>query len=162
MTRSIVTVVIVAMTATASLAANGSLASQAPLHCAALTNAVKSRLAGANASFLRSYDHGQDETQLPAGLASSAFVYDNALAVIALTACGDLTSATVIGNALSLAVRKTAPLTMAAFATPIGRGPSLRKPHCRGGGTANKIFGPKTRLRTAPQQATSRGRPWRC
>jgi hypothetical protein len=94
------------MTATASLAANGSLASQAPLHCAALTHAVKSRLADANASFLRSYDQGQDETHLPAGLASSAFVYDNALAVIALTACGDLTSAAVIGNALSFAVRK--------------------------------------------------------
>ncbi len=40
---------------------------------------------------------------MPAGLASTAFVYDNALAVIALVACGDVTSATTIGNALSLA-----------------------------------------------------------
>lgn len=106
MMRSIVTILIVAMTTTASLAANGSPVSQKTHHCAALTHAVRSQLADSDASFVRSYDHGQDESQLPAGLASSAFVYDNALAVIALTACGELTYATVIGKAMSLAVRK--------------------------------------------------------
>ena len=106
MTRSILTILIVAMTMAATLAANSTAESQRAHHCAALTNAVKSQLTGSNASFVRSYDHGQDENRLPAGLASSAFVYDNALAAIALTACGDLTHATVIGNALSLAVRK--------------------------------------------------------
>ena len=106
MMRSIVAILVVAMTTTASLAANGSPDSQTTHHCAALTHAVRSQLAESSASFVRSYDPGQDESQLPASLASSAFVYDNALAVIALTACGDLTHATVIGNALSLAVRK--------------------------------------------------------
>jgi hypothetical protein len=106
MKRSIVAILVTAMTSTASLAANGNSESQEAHHCAALTHAVGPQLAGLNAAFVRSYDPGPDESQLPAGLASSAFVYDNALAVIALTACGDLGQATVIGNALSLAVRK--------------------------------------------------------
>jgi hypothetical protein len=107
MTRSILAILIVATTmAAAARAANSASQSQKAHHCAALTNAVKAQLTGSNASFVRSYDHGQDENQLPAGLASSAFVYDNALATIALTACGDLSQAIVIGNALSRAVRK--------------------------------------------------------
>jgi len=97
---------VVAMTTTGVLAANIGLESQKADHCTALADAVTSQLAGSHATFVRSYEHGKDESQLPAGLASSAFVYDNALAVIALTACGNVTHATVIGNALSLAVRK--------------------------------------------------------
>jgi hypothetical protein len=106
MMRSIVTILVAAMTTNAALAANSRPESEKAHHCAALTGAVRSQLAGSSAAFVRSYDPGQDESQLPAGLASSAFVYDNALTVIALTACGDLAHAAVIGNALSLAVRK--------------------------------------------------------
>lgn len=80
-------------------------AQSAKPYCAALANAVRSQAAGANASFVRSYEAGEGDSGLPAGLASSAFVYDNALAAIALVACGDAPSATVIGNALRFAVR---------------------------------------------------------
>jgi hypothetical protein len=91
MKRSIVTILCIA-TMSSSMAASGPELQKAR-YCASLTKAV----------FVRSYEHGADESALPAGLASSAFVYDNALAVIALVACGDATSATTIGNALSLA-----------------------------------------------------------
>ena len=86
-------------------AANSGLESQRARHCAALANAVTSQVAGSKASFVRSYEHGEDESRLPAGLASSAFVYDNALAVIALVACRNFSSATMVGNALSFAAR---------------------------------------------------------
>jgi hypothetical protein len=99
-------ILMVITTMAATRAANDTSLSQKAHHCAALANAVRGQLTGSNASFVRSYDRGQDEDQLPAGLASSAFVYDNALAAIALTACGDLNHAIVIGNALSRAVRK--------------------------------------------------------
>src|SRR3984893_8772386 len=90
---------------TGSVAASGATESEQARYCAPLADAVTSQAAGAKAVFVRSYEHGEKEGRLPAGLASSAFVYDNALAVIALVACGDVTSATTIGNALSPAVR---------------------------------------------------------
>jgi hypothetical protein len=102
MKRSVVATICFAMM-TPSMAANNALEAQRASHCAALANAVTSQAAGAKAAFVRSYEHGEDEGSLPAGLASTAFVYDNALAAIALVACGDVTSATTIGNALSLA-----------------------------------------------------------
>lgn len=58
-----------------------------------------------SAVFVRSYEPGEHERQLPLGLATTAFVYDNALTAIALIACGDMTNARRIGNALSLASR---------------------------------------------------------
>src|SRR3979409_2704456 len=102
MKRSVVTIFCIA-TMTGSMAANPSPESQRGHYCAPLADAVTSQAAGAKAVCCVSYEHGEDESRLPAGLASSAFVYDNALAVIALVACGDVTSATTIGNALSLA-----------------------------------------------------------
>jgi len=104
MKRSLVTIFCIA-TMTSSVAASSGPESQGARYCAPLADAVTSQAAGAKAVFVRSYEHGEDETRLPAGLASSAFVYDNALAVIALVACGNVTGATTIGNALSLAVR---------------------------------------------------------
>ena len=104
MKRSVVTIFCI-VTMTGSMAANSGPESQRTRYCAPLADAVTSQAAGAKAVFVRSYEHGEDETRLPAGLASSAFVYDNALAVIALVACGNVTGATTIGNALSLAVR---------------------------------------------------------
>jgi hypothetical protein len=105
MKRSVVTIFCIA-TMTSSLAASNGPDFRWARYCAPLADAVTSQAAGAKAAFVRSYQHGQDEGSLPAGLASTAFVYDNALAVIALVACGNVTTATTIGNALSLAVRK--------------------------------------------------------
>src|ERR1700720_2642142 len=102
MKRSVVTLICIAAM-TSSVAANASPDSQRARYCAPLANAVASQAAGSEAAFVRSYEHADDESRLPAGLASSAFVYDNALAVIALVACGNVSSATIIGNALSLA-----------------------------------------------------------
>jgi hypothetical protein len=103
MKRSLVTLICIAAM-TSSVASHASSDSRAR-YCAPLAKAVASQAAGSGAAFVRSYDHGEDESRLPAGLASTAFVYDNALAVIALVACGDATNATIIGNALSLAAR---------------------------------------------------------
>lgn len=88
-----------------SAAANDPPDNSSAPYCKALGNAVASQAGGSKAAFVRSYEHGPDEGSLPAGLASTAFVYDNALAVIALIACGDPASATIVGNALSMAVR---------------------------------------------------------
>ncbi|MHC2251580.1 hypothetical protein ACVILK_001272 [Bradyrhizobium embrapense] len=74
--------------------------------CAGLKRAVAPRASAADAVFIRSYDPGTDEAALPAGLATTAFVYDNALVAIALIACGNVSDARPIGNALSRAVGK--------------------------------------------------------
>jgi len=126
MKRSVVTIFCIA-TMTSAMAANSGPETDGARYCAPLANAVTSQAAGAKAVFVRSYEHGQDESRLPAGLASSAFVYDNALAAIALVACGNVTSATTIGNALSLAVRTDRTFTdgrvrNAYRAGPVGEG----------------------------------------
>jgi hypothetical protein len=126
MKRSLVTIFCIA-TMTSSVAASGAPDSQRARYCAPLADAVTAQAAGANAAFVHSYEHGEDESRLPAGLASSAFVYDNALAVIALVACGNLSSATTIGNALSLAARndrtfKDGRVRNAYRAGPVGEG----------------------------------------
>ncbi|MEH2531322.1 hypothetical protein V1277_002298 [Bradyrhizobium sp. AZCC 1588] len=74
--------------------------------CAGLNKAVAPLTGEADAVFIRSYEPGADEANLPAGIATTAFVYDNALAVIALIACGNVPDAKPIGNALSRAARK--------------------------------------------------------
>lgn len=96
--------------------------------CAALATVVTSQAAGARAAFIRSYEPGEGETGLPAGLATTAFVYDNALAAIALVACGKVSQAIVIGNALSRAVREDRTFTdgrvrNAYRAGPLNEGP---------------------------------------
>src|SRR5258705_1306958 len=103
MKRSVFSLVCIAAI-TGSVTAHASTNSRAR-YCAPLANAVASQAAGSEAAFVRSYEHADDESRLPAGLASTAFVYDNALTAVALVACGDVNSATIIGNALSLAAR---------------------------------------------------------
>jgi hypothetical protein len=127
MKRSVVTLICIA-TMTSSVTANASPDSQRARYCAPLANAVASQAAGSKAAFVRSYEHADDESRLPAGLASTAFVYDNALAAIALVACGDVNSATVIGNALSLAARndrtfRDGRVRNAYRPGPVGKGP---------------------------------------
>jgi|SRR4051794_39815408 len=90
----------------ASFPANAAVISQPGSSCAALVNAFASQPHDRSV-FLRSYQPADDETQLPAPLASSAFTYDNALAVIALVACGQPKYATLIGNALSFAAQRS-------------------------------------------------------
>lgn len=98
------------------------------MFCTDLEKAVAPHLHGADAIFIRSYDPGADETELPPGIATSAFVYDNALAAIALVACGDVPSAKLIGNALSRAALNDRTfddgrIRNAYRAGPLGAGP---------------------------------------
>lgn len=69
--------------------------------CAALASAVDA-VGGMKAGpvFLVSYRPGPDQQELPPALRQSAFTYDNALAAIALTACGAREPARRIGDAL--------------------------------------------------------------
>jgi hypothetical protein len=127
MKRFVVSIFCLAMMNSA-MAENGAPEFQRARYCVPLVHAVTSQAAGAKAVFVRSYEHGENESRLPAGLASTAFVYDNALAAIALVACGNVTSATTIGNALSLAVRNDRTFTdgrvrNAYRAGPVGEGP---------------------------------------
>jgi hypothetical protein len=89
-----------------SPAAAGQKVQTASTFCAGLKKAVAPHTSGADAVFIRSYEPSTHEATLPAGLATTAFVYDNALAAIALIACGNVSDARPIGNALSRAVRK--------------------------------------------------------
>jgi hypothetical protein len=74
----------------------GDVASRA---CSALSSRVAA-ISGDDPVFLRSYDAGSGEGPNPEPALNAAFTYDNALAVIALRACGDLDSARRIGSAL--------------------------------------------------------------
>lgn len=127
MKRSLVAILCIA-TMTGSVAASSVPDSQLARYCAPLASAVASQAAGSGAAFVRSYEHADDESRLPAGLASTAFVYDNALAVIALVACGDVASATTLGNALSLATRNDRTFSDGRVRNayrpgPVGKGP---------------------------------------
>lgn len=88
--------------------------------CAALKSRVDA-VPGERPLFLRSYDgaQGSGEPQEPA-LKTAAFVYDEALAVIAMTACGALPQASRVGEALRLAATTDTRLRNAYRAGPIG------------------------------------------
>jgi uncharacterized protein YyaL (SSP411 family) len=99
----------IAMALCAAIMGSSSAASRegqmATTFCDGLNKAVTPLIGAADAIFIRSYEPGTDEEVLPAGIATTAFVYDNALAVIALIACGNVSKARPIGNALSEAAR---------------------------------------------------------
>jgi hypothetical protein len=78
--------------------------SLAPELCAGLSRAADAD-GEQPARFVASYRPDEGEAKLPPALAQSAFTYDNALAAIALVACGDVARASRIANALSLASR---------------------------------------------------------
>lgn len=97
-------------------------------YCTGLSRAVAPQLRGSEPVFIRSYEPGKDEDHLPRGLATTAFVYDNALAAIALVACGNLPEARLIGDALSKAARTDRTfhdgrIRNAYRAGPVGKGP---------------------------------------
>jgi hypothetical protein len=113
---------------TSGSAAIGDPAIRDNSYCAGLSRAVASQTRGSEPVFIRSYEAGQDEDHLPPGLATTAFVYDNAVAAIALVACGNLPAARMIGDALSNAVRTDRTfhdgrIRNAYRAGPVGKGP---------------------------------------
>ncbi len=75
------------------------IADPAAVLCRALSTSVRDADLG-SAGFLASYRPGPDEADLPGPLANAAFVYDNALATIALLGCGDEASAGTLGRAI--------------------------------------------------------------
>src|SRR3954471_13195724 len=67
--------------------------------CSALSSRVAA-ISGDGPVFLRSYDSGSGDGPNPEPALNAAFTYDNALAAIALRACGDLIGAKRIADAL--------------------------------------------------------------
>lgn len=72
--------------------------------CHSLSEAVDTT--GTGPIFVSSYRPGPHEIELPAPLKSSAFTYDNAVAAIALIACGEVGRARRIGDALLAALAR--------------------------------------------------------
>ena len=109
MTGRVVIPVVLAMMMPSDCGARTSPAEAASAHCAGLARAVDSAPAGSGSAdrpaFVASYRPGSGEQALPRELATSAFVYDNALAAIALVACGEVTRARRIGDAMMIAFR---------------------------------------------------------
>ncbi|CAL76955.1 conserved hypothetical protein; putative signal peptide [Bradyrhizobium sp. ORS 278] len=98
--------------------------------CPGLIKAVAPKLAEREAVFIRSYEPAAGEGELPLGLSTTAFVYDNALAAIALVACGQVDQARIIGKALMQAATydrtfDDGRLRNAYRAGPVGRGAAL-------------------------------------
>jgi hypothetical protein len=94
--------------------------------CRSLSEAVDA--SGTGPVFVASYRPGPDETELSAPLRSSAFTYDNALAAIALAACGEVDRARRIGDALLAALSRDRSFSdgrvrNAYRAGPVGPGP---------------------------------------
>ena len=108
------------------------LAAQARAPCAAIARHVDGAGGpGPGAPlFLLSYEPGPGETRLPGPLATTAFSYDNALAITALVACGDVARARRIGDAFVDAARNDRTfddgrIRNAYRAGPVGPGPVL-------------------------------------
>jgi hypothetical protein len=94
--------------------------------CRSLSDAVDA--AGPGPVFVASYRPVPGETEVPAPLRTSAFTYDNALAAIALTACGEVDRARRIGDALLAALARDRTFSdgrvrNAYRAGPVGAGP---------------------------------------
>ncbi|WP_375460401.1 hypothetical protein [uncultured Enterovirga sp.] len=68
--------------------------------CQSLASAVDASAPAGRPGFVVSYRPGPRESDVPQALRSSAFVYDNALAAVALVACGETERAKQIGDAL--------------------------------------------------------------
>lgn len=88
-----------ALSAAPALAAEGDLAARS---CAALAVRVD-EVPGTGPVFLRSYDHADGSGPASEPALNGAFSYDNALAAIALVACGQTERAKRIGEAFILA-----------------------------------------------------------
>ncbi|UHC18083.1 hypothetical protein LRS73_09675 [Methylobacterium currus] len=79
-------------------------AQAAPALCGAVGSALDAAAPDGGPAFAASYGPGPGEAQVPAPLRNAAFAYDNALAVMALTACGDEARARRIGDAFLAAL----------------------------------------------------------
>jgi hypothetical protein len=89
----------VVLLTTAAEAAVPAVHPLAPPLCASLSRSVESL--GNGPVFVTSYRPLETEHGLPLPLSTTAFVYDNALAAIALIACGHTAEATQIGRAIA-------------------------------------------------------------
>ena len=85
-----------AATAVAAPADNGF----ATALCRSVASAVDEAAPDGRPAFVVSYRPGPQERETPLPLRSSAFVYDNALAIVALVSCGETHRAQRIGDAL--------------------------------------------------------------
>lgn len=108
-------------TATLAQAREAATATVAAKSCAALKSRVDAA-PGEGAVFLRSYDGAQGAANAPQepALTTAAFVYDEALATIALVGCGALPEASRVGEALRLAATTDTRLRNAYRAGPVG------------------------------------------
>ncbi|HEX2891480.1 MAG TPA: hypothetical protein VHP59_33870 [Vineibacter terrae] len=101
--RSVLSLCVLALGILAGGARTGHAAPTAPVLarelCTALATAVDATATGDGPLFIASYRPGPKEREVPLALHSTAFTYDNALAIIALVACGDTDRARRIGAA---------------------------------------------------------------
>lgn len=74
--------------------------------CLGLASSVDASAPAGQPVWIVSYTPGQNEATVPGPLKSSAFVYDNALALVALVACGDAPRALQIGDAILSAIER--------------------------------------------------------
>lgn len=72
--------------------------------CASLVRAVSEAAPEGGPAFVASYRQAPDEAEVPEALRNSAFTYDNALAIVALLACGDTAAARRIADAFLVAL----------------------------------------------------------
>ncbi len=115
--------------------------------CAALSSRVAAE-PGKGPVFLRSYDAGSGEGPNPEPALNAAFTYDNALAAIALRACGDLDGAKRIGAALLQASEADRSGTAGRLRNAYRPGPVHETPVPRwAGGTGRKGAGTRIRIR---------------
>jgi hypothetical protein len=89
--------------AISTLAPSGAVAADVARHACGTLAARVGEIPGDGPVFLRSYDSGSGSGPASEPALNAAFTYDNALAAIALRACGDLAAARRIGDALALA-----------------------------------------------------------
>jgi hypothetical protein len=75
-------------------------------YCGAIVGAVDASAPGNGPTFVASYQAATGEAVLPEALRASAFSYDNALAAIALIACGDVPRAARIADAFLAAMSR--------------------------------------------------------
>jgi len=124
--------------------------------CDALVHKVSS-IAGDGPVFLQSYEAADSQPLAPA-LQNAAFVYDNALASIALVACGKPDHARRIADALVLASTMTGTTTTGDCAMRIAPAqPVMIRSNYPDGGTRQRGGGMRMRIRSARPPAMSRG-----
>jgi hypothetical protein len=126
-------------------------------YCVALARAVDASAPGNGPTFVASYQFAPGSATIPAAVAGSAFTYDNALAAIALIACGDTPRAMRIADAISAAVSNDRTYRDGRVRNAYAAGPFDKAPDCRAGGIKQQTVGTRTLIKTALRRGTSLG-----